>query len=76
MRGFDYEVAYKDDIYEPRLIFTMVIIIMHVYPNSFRVLFPWKLADMLHCMGTNIASIIFALGPTPLVLIYKELEDI
>lgn len=52
----------------------MVIIATHVYPNSFRVLFPWKLADVLKWMHKD--GMMFAWGPMLLALVYREMAKI
>lgn len=73
-RIWDYEVSYKDGLYELRLIFMMVITNIHIYPNSFKMLFPWKLLDVLKWM--HIDYTIFTWGPTLLSLIYRYFEEI
>lgn len=52
----------------------MVIITTHVYPKSSKVLFPWKLVNVLRWMHED--GMVFAWGLALLALVYREMVEI
>lgn len=73
---FDYKDAYIYicRVIEDRFVFSIVIIVIHLYLDSPKVLFLWKLLDMPRCIHED--GIIFAWDITFFSLVYKELIKI